>query len=184
MAYVGHAREEEADTVELLVAEWTKNGVLGQGTKEVRELIKQFTVVKDAVAWRPVASKVPATKQAGDEVENQAIMAWRLARRLLCLRRLDTTNVEAYKESIGARDEAIWTKRVGMEMPMWGRKLPQDILRIQRRPRPISRQEGAGSRCVPIQWALETNSVERAWRTKGKGHRGRWAKGRKPQRRH
>ena len=35
MAYADRAREEEADAVGLLVAEWTKNGVLGQGTKEV-----------------------------------------------------------------------------------------------------------------------------------------------------
>ena len=85
MAYADHAREEEADAVGLLVAEWKKNGVLGQGTKENRELIKQFNVVKDAVAWRTVASKVSATKQSGDEAENQEIVAWRLARQLLCL---------------------------------------------------------------------------------------------------
>ena len=35
-----------------------ENWVLGQGTKEIRELTKQFNEVKDAVAWRPVASKV------------------------------------------------------------------------------------------------------------------------------
>ena len=96
-----------------------------QGSKlNIRELIKQFNVVEDAVAWRPVASKVPATKQGGDEVENQGVMAWRLARQLLCLHRLDMTNMEAYEESIG--DEVIWTKRVGMEMLMRGRKLPAD----------------------------------------------------------
>ena len=33
MAYADHAGEEEADAVDLLVAEWKKNGVLGQGTK-------------------------------------------------------------------------------------------------------------------------------------------------------
>ena len=79
MAYADHAMEEEADAVEMLVSEWTKNGVLGQGTKEARGPIKHFNVVKDAVAWRPVAPKVPATNQGVDEVENQAAMAWRLA---------------------------------------------------------------------------------------------------------
>ena len=70
MAYAGHAREEEAGAVELLqlAAASTKNGVLGQGTKEImiRELIKQFNVcwhvVKGAVAWRPVASNMSAPK--------------------------------------------------------------------------------------------------------------------------
>ena len=87
-------------------------GVLGQGTKETRELIKQFSAVQDPVAWRPVASEVPAATQPGDETENQEIMAWRLARQLLCLSRLDTTNMEEHEGSIG--DEAIWAKRVGM----------------------------------------------------------------------
>ena len=124
MAYADHVREGEADAVDLLVGEWTKNGVLGQGTKEIRELIKQFNEVTDAVAWRPAASKVSATNQSGDEAENQATIAWRLARQLLCLHRLGTTNMEAYEASIDA--EAIWTKRVGMEMLMRGKKLPED----------------------------------------------------------
>ena len=95
MSYADHAREEKANAVELLVAEWARKGVrlLGQGTKGIGELIKQFNEVKDAVAWKPVASKVPATKQAGDETSNQSIMAWRLGRQLLCLHRLDMTNI-------------------------------------------------------------------------------------------
>ena len=58
-----------------------------------------------------MASKISATKQSGDDAENQATMAWRLARQLLCLHRLYTTDMEAYEASID--DEAIWTKMVG-----------------------------------------------------------------------
>ena len=65
--------------------------------------------MKDAVsvAWRPVVSKVSATKQPGDEAEDQAVIARSLPGQLLCLHRLDTANREAYEASIG--DEAIWT---------------------------------------------------------------------------
>ena len=42
MAFADNARTDEADAVELLVAEWEKSRVLGQGTKEVRDLIRQF----------------------------------------------------------------------------------------------------------------------------------------------
>ena len=48
-------------------------------------MIKQFNAAKDAAAWRPVASKAPATKQPGDEAENQEATARRLARQLLRL---------------------------------------------------------------------------------------------------
>ena len=53
MAHADHAKEEEADAAELVVAEWARKGVLGQGTKEIQELIKQLNEVKDAVAWNP-----------------------------------------------------------------------------------------------------------------------------------
>ena len=126
VAFVDNVRTDETDAVKLLVAEWSKHGVLGQGTKAVRELINQFNAVKAAVAWTPAASKVSATKQAGDVAQNQMTMAWRLARQLLCLNRADMTNrdSEVYESSLG--DEAIWTKRVCMKMLLRVRNLPED----------------------------------------------------------
>ena len=90
----------------------------------IRELTKQFNEVKGAAEWTPVASKVSATKQAGGATENQSIMAWRLGRQCLHRRRLDTTNMQAYEASI--EDEAIWTKRAGMEITLRVNRLPED----------------------------------------------------------
>ena len=84
--------------------------MLGQGTKDSGEGTDQAVQCGEglgAVAWAPAASKVSATKQAGDEAQNKPAMAWRLARQLLCLHRVDTTNRAAYESSLG--DEAIWT---------------------------------------------------------------------------